>query len=101
MTSPKVTSYKPITNPEPVTDYCRGRDDHRRPFMAPLLASAEFADREVFGSLMEAKVLGAEYHRYWNQAAAQRDRVPDAGRIRRLVRLERRRSFRPFRSVGR
>jgi transposase InsO family protein len=28
---------------------------------------AEFADREVFGSLMEAKVLGAEYQRYWNQ----------------------------------
>lgn len=28
---------------------------------------AEFADREVFGSLVEAKVLGAEYKRYWNQ----------------------------------
>src|SRR5258707_10959541 len=28
---------------------------------------AEFADREVFGSLLEAKVLGAEYQRYWNQ----------------------------------
>lgn len=28
---------------------------------------AEFADREVFGSLVEAKVLGAEYRRYWNQ----------------------------------
>ena len=28
---------------------------------------AEFADREVFGSLVEAKVLGAEYQRYWNQ----------------------------------
>jgi transposase InsO family protein len=28
---------------------------------------AEFADREVFGSLVEAKVLGAEYNRYWNQ----------------------------------
>ncbi len=28
---------------------------------------AEFADREMFGSLMEAKVLGAEYQRYWNQ----------------------------------
>jgi putative transposase len=28
---------------------------------------AEFADREIFGSLVEAKVLGAEYHRYWNQ----------------------------------
>jgi hypothetical protein len=28
---------------------------------------AEFADREVFGSLLEAKVLGAEYKRYWNQ----------------------------------
>jgi putative transposase len=28
---------------------------------------AEFADREVFGSLAEAKVLGAEYQRYWNQ----------------------------------
>ncbi len=27
---------------------------------------AEFADREVFG-LLEAKVLGAEYQRYWNQ----------------------------------
>ncbi|MGA2610932.1 MAG: IS3 family transposase [Halobacteriota archaeon] len=28
---------------------------------------AEFADREVFGSLLEAKVLRAEYKRYWNQ----------------------------------
>ena len=28
---------------------------------------AEFLDREVFGSLLEAKVLGAEYQRYWNQ----------------------------------
>jgi transposase InsO family protein len=28
---------------------------------------AEFANREVFGSLLEAKVLGAEYKRYWNQ----------------------------------
>ncbi len=28
---------------------------------------AEFADRELFGPLMEAKVLGAEYKRYWNQ----------------------------------
>jgi len=28
---------------------------------------AEFADRELFGSLMEAKVLGAEYKRYWNE----------------------------------
>jgi putative transposase len=28
---------------------------------------AEFADREVFGSLVEAKVLGGEYQRYWNQ----------------------------------
>lgn len=28
---------------------------------------AEFADREIFGSLLEAKVLGAEYKRYWNQ----------------------------------
>jgi putative transposase len=28
---------------------------------------AEFADREVFGSLVEAKVLGAEYQRYWNK----------------------------------
>ncbi len=28
---------------------------------------AEFADREIFGSLAEAKVLGAEYQRYWNQ----------------------------------
>jgi len=28
---------------------------------------AEFADREIFGSLLEAKVLGAEYRRYWNQ----------------------------------
>ena len=28
---------------------------------------AEFADRELFGSLLEAKVLGAEYQRYWNQ----------------------------------
>jgi putative transposase len=28
---------------------------------------AEFADRELFGSLQEAKVLGAEYQRYWNQ----------------------------------
>lgn len=28
---------------------------------------AEFADREIFGSLVEAKVLGAEYRRYWNQ----------------------------------
>ena len=28
---------------------------------------AEFADRELFASLMEAKVLGAEYKRYWNQ----------------------------------
>jgi putative transposase len=28
---------------------------------------AEFADREVFGSLLEAKVLGAEYQRYWNE----------------------------------
>src|SRR5208282_3181604 len=28
---------------------------------------AEFADREIFGSLMEAKVLGAQYQRYWNQ----------------------------------
>ena len=28
---------------------------------------AEFADREVFGSLVEAQVLGAEYKRYWNQ----------------------------------
>jgi transposase InsO family protein len=28
---------------------------------------AEFANRELFGSLMEAKVLGAEYQRYWNQ----------------------------------
>jgi transposase InsO family protein len=28
---------------------------------------AEFADRELFGSLMEAKVLGAEYKHYWNQ----------------------------------
>ena len=28
---------------------------------------AEFADREVFASLVEAKVLGAEYKRYWNQ----------------------------------
>ena len=28
---------------------------------------AEFADRELFGSLQEAKVLGAEYKRYWNQ----------------------------------
>jgi len=28
---------------------------------------AEFADREIFGSLLEAKVLGAEYQRYWNQ----------------------------------
>lgn len=28
---------------------------------------AEFANREIFGSLMEAKVLGAEYQRYWNQ----------------------------------
>ncbi len=28
---------------------------------------AEFADRELFGSLMEAKVLEAEYKRYWNQ----------------------------------
>jgi putative transposase len=28
---------------------------------------AEFADREVFGSLLEAKVLGTEYQRYWNQ----------------------------------
>jgi transposase InsO family protein len=28
---------------------------------------AEFADREVFDSLLEAKVLGAEYKRYWNQ----------------------------------
>ncbi len=28
---------------------------------------AEFADREVFGSLLEAKVLGAEYKQYWNQ----------------------------------
>lgn len=27
----------------------------------------EFADRELFGSLLEAKVLGAEYKRYWNQ----------------------------------
>src|SRR5260370_41509985 len=27
----------------------------------------EFADREVFGSLLEAKGLGAEYQRYWNQ----------------------------------
>jgi transposase InsO family protein len=27
----------------------------------------EFADREVFGSLLEAKVLGADYQRYWNQ----------------------------------
>ena len=28
---------------------------------------AEFADREIFGSLLEAKVLGAQYQRYWNQ----------------------------------
>ena len=28
---------------------------------------AEFADREMFASLLEAKVLGAEYQRYWNQ----------------------------------
>ena len=28
---------------------------------------AEFADRELFGSLREAKVLGAGYKRYWNQ----------------------------------
>jgi putative transposase len=28
---------------------------------------AEFADREVFGSLVEAKVLGAEYQLYCNQ----------------------------------
>jgi transposase InsO family protein len=28
---------------------------------------AEFANREIFGSLMEAQVLGAEYQRYWNQ----------------------------------
>jgi len=28
---------------------------------------AEFADREMFGSLLEAQVLGAEYKRYWNQ----------------------------------
>jgi putative transposase len=28
---------------------------------------AEFADREVFGSLLEAKVLGAGYRGYWNQ----------------------------------
>lgn len=28
---------------------------------------AEFADREVFGSLLEAKVLGEAYKRYWNQ----------------------------------
>ena len=28
---------------------------------------AEFADRELFASLMEAKVLGAEYKHYWNQ----------------------------------
>jgi transposase InsO family protein len=28
---------------------------------------AEFADREVFASLKEAKVLGADYKRYWNQ----------------------------------
>jgi transposase InsO family protein len=28
---------------------------------------AEFADRELFGSLVEAKVLGANYQRYWNQ----------------------------------
>jgi Integrase core domain len=27
----------------------------------------EFADREIFGSLVEEKVLGAEYQRYWNQ----------------------------------
>jgi len=27
----------------------------------------EFADREMFGTLLEAKVLGAEYKRYWNQ----------------------------------
>ncbi|MBZ5701251.1 MAG: integrase core domain-containing protein [Acidobacteriia bacterium] len=28
---------------------------------------AEFADREMFGSLQEAKVLGAEYKQHWNQ----------------------------------
>jgi putative transposase len=28
---------------------------------------AEFADRELFGSLMEAKILGAECQHYWNQ----------------------------------
>jgi putative transposase len=28
---------------------------------------AEFAHRGIFGSLVEAKVLGAEYQRYWNQ----------------------------------
>jgi len=28
---------------------------------------AEFADLEMFGSLLEAKVLGAEYKTYWNQ----------------------------------
>jgi transposase InsO family protein len=33
---------------------------------------AEFADREVFGSLLEAKVLGAEYRRYWNQERLHR-----------------------------
>jgi transposase InsO family protein len=27
---------------------------------------AEFVDRELFGSLAEAKVLAAEYRRYWN-----------------------------------
>jgi Integrase core domain. len=38
---------------------------------------ADFADREVFGSLLEAKVLGAEYKRYWNRAVAQRNHVQD------------------------
>jgi transposase InsO family protein len=33
---------------------------------------AEFADREIFGSLLEAKVLGAEYQRYWNQERLHR-----------------------------
>jgi transposase InsO family protein len=28
---------------------------------------AEFVDRELFGSLAEAKVLAADYKRYWNQ----------------------------------
>jgi putative transposase len=28
---------------------------------------AEFADPELFGTLLKAKVLGAEYNRYWDQ----------------------------------